>query len=214
LQEIIGFSQATERAVVLASRPARTLLGIAGAPGSGKSTLAEAIAREVGEPARIVGMDGFHLAQGRLAELDRLSRLGAVDTFDAAGFVSLVHRLRDAGEGTVYAPEFRREVEEATAGVVPIEPEVRLVIVEGNYLLLSEPPWDELRRLLDEIWYVERDEESRLGDLIARHMLYGKSEDEARNWARGSDEVNAEVVSGSRHRADFIVSLAPSSQSI
>lgn len=195
------------RARALAARDHRALLGITGAPGAGKSTLARAIADHVGEAARVVGMDGFHLSQARLEELGRLSRKGAIDTFDAIGFVTLVRCLRRAGAHTIYAPEFRRDLEESIAAAVSIEPSVRLVVVEGNYLLVSEPPWGDLQALFDEIWYCERDEQARIADLVARHQAYGKSEEEARRWALGPDQRNAKLIRANRPRADRIVRL-------
>src|SRR5689334_15907880 len=145
------------RAQALAATGSRRLLGICGAPGAGKSTLAQRLVGALGDRAVLVGMDGFHLAQRELRRLGREQRKGAPDTFDAAGYVDLIRRLRRNGaeQGdaeTVFAPEFRREIEEPIACAVPVAPEVPLVVTEGNYLLLPEPPWGALRALLDEVW--------------------------------------------------------------
>src|SRR5829696_8211024 len=104
-----------DRARALAESGERRILGIAGPPGGGKSTVARAVVAELGELARLVPMDGFHLAQSELVRLGRRDRMGAPDTFDAAGYVALLERVRAAGE-TVYAPEFRRPPEEPIAG--------------------------------------------------------------------------------------------------
>ncbi len=98
--------------------------------------------------------------------------MGALDTFDGAGYVALLRRLRLAGDEVVYAPEFRREIEEPINGAVAVPPDVPLVTTEGNYLLVNEGPWAEVRNLLDEAWYVVQDEETRLRLLIARHVEY------------------------------------------
>jgi len=199
--------QLVERAARLAADHRRVLLGITGPPGVGKSTLAKEIVRQVGDRARLVEMDGFHLPQSRLSELGRLERMGAIDTFDAGRFVALVHALRDPGEGTIYAPGFRRDIEEPIEAASPIEPDVRLVVIEGNYLLASEKPWRELRELFDEIWYCERDEEARIASLVDRHREFGKSLEEARRWALGNDQSNADLIVRSRSRADLIAAL-------
>lgn len=195
------------RAQALSARSSRALLGVTGAPGAGKSTLAQTIVQQIGDSARLVAMDGFHLAQSRLRQLGRLAEMGAIDTFDAAGFLTLMRRLRHPQQEIVYAPEFRREIEEAIACAVPVEPHVKLVVVEGNYLLAEEQPWDELRQLFDEVWYVEADERVRIADLIARHHAYGCSEEEARHRALHVDQRNAALIASTRSRADLIVRL-------
>lgn len=198
-------SELVERARAFAAADRRTLLGVTGAPGAGKSTLGDEIRSWTRGVARVVGMDGFHICKARLAELGRLDRMGAIDTFDAAGLVTLLRRLRDPGAEVVYAPEFRREIEEPIAGAVAIEPEARLVVIEGNYLLAAEEPWDQVRGLLDEVWYCEADEELRVANLIARHRTFGKSPEDARRWALGPDQRNAELIVRTRLRADLIV---------
>src|SRR5262245_1678528 len=104
------------RAAGLVSGGARRLLGVCGAPGAGKSTLAGALATALGRRAVVAPMDGFHLAQAELDRLGRADRKGAPDTFDAAGYVALLRRLRTATEPVVYAPRFHREIEEPIAG--------------------------------------------------------------------------------------------------
>jgi pantothenate kinase len=202
---MITTEQALERARRLAAGGRRALLGITGPPGGGKSTLAAAIAAELGEQAVLVGMDGFHLAQAELERLGKADRKGAPDTFDAAGYVALLRRLRAADEDVVYAPEFRRELEEPINAAVAVPRDVPLVITEGNYLLVDEGPWRHVRELLDETWYVVQDESTRVELLIARHIEFGKDPDFARDWVLRSDERNAELVATTRQRADALV---------
>jgi pantothenate kinase len=194
-----------ERARRLADGGGRRILGITGPPGAGKSTLAEALATALGRQARLVGMDGFHLAEAELRRLGRRDRKGAPDTFDALGYVALLRRLRAADEQVVYAPHFDRSLEEAIAGSVPVPREVPLVITEGNYLLVGETPWSAVRPLLDECWYVEPDEAERLERLVARHQRFGRSPAEARERSWGSDQRNAEVIAATRRYADLVV---------
>ncbi|MFI7604180.1 nucleoside/nucleotide kinase family protein [Micromonospora sp. NPDC049366] len=206
--QMLTVEELVERAGALAAAGPRQLLGIAGAPGAGKSTLAQRIVAEVGPSARLVPMDGFHLAQVELHRLGRTGRKGAADTFDANGFVSLLRRLHRLEPTSVYAPAFRRDLEEPIAGAIEVPPEVRLVVTEGNYLLLSEPPWDEVRSLLHEAWFLDLDAELRVRRLTARHEAYGRTPAEARAWALGSDETNATLVAGTAGRADLVVRLA------
>ena len=128
-----------QRATDLTAGGRRRLLGVTGAPGAGKSTVAEGVAAALGpRRAVVVPMDGFHLADPVLVALGRRERKGAPDTFDVDGFVALLRRLQTATD-VVYAPLFRRELELAEAGAVPVPPDVPLVIVEGNYLLHWAP---------------------------------------------------------------------------
>jgi pantothenate kinase len=195
-----------QRARALARAGGRRLLGIAGAPGGGKSTLASALLDALGpDTARLVGMDGFHLAQAELERLGRADRKGAPDTFDASGFAALLRRLRAAEDAVVYAPEFRREIEQPIACAVPVPREVPLVVTEGNYLLVADGDWAAIRGLLDEAWFVETEEVRRREWLIARHIAFGKAPDFAREWVLRSDERNAELVASTRDRADLVV---------
>src|SRR3954469_17999791 len=191
---------ARARALVVAGQ--RRILGIAGPPGGGKSTVARTVVAALGDEARLVPMDGFHLAQSELVRLGRRDRMGAPDTFDAAGYAALLQRLK-GDEPVVYAPEFRREIEEPIAGAIAIPREVPLVVTEGNYLLL----WPEIKPLLDECWYVETDEELRVQRLIQRHIQFGKTPEYARAWVLRSDERNAELVARTAAHADVLVRL-------
>ena len=191
----------------LAGTGRRRILGITGPPGAGKSTLADAIVEAMGDDARLVGMDGFHLAQRELARLGRQDRKGAPDTFDAAGYVALLRRLRENTEAVVYAPWFDRSIEEPIACTVPIEREVPLVITEGNYLLVDDGDWAQIRPLLGTCWYVDLDELTRIDRLVTRHQSFGRTPEQAREWVLRSDQRNAELVARTRERADLVVTL-------
>ena len=192
------------RARALAEQGGRRLLGIAGSPGSGKSTLAAEVTDALGGLAVLVPMDGFHLAQAQLDALGRAERKGAIDTFDAGGFAHLLVRLKAADE-LIYAPAFRREIEEPIAGAVAVPVGVPLVVVEGNYLLAEVGGWERVRPLLDEAWFLVPDESVRLDRLVARHMAFGRNRQAAEDRSFGSDQVNAEMVARTSGRADVLV---------
>lgn len=184
----------------------RALLGVTGAPGAGKSTVSARLVADLASSGRrvaLVGMDAFHLAQVELERLGRTDRKGAPDTFDANGFATLLQQLRVRGEATVYAPMFRRDLEEPVACAVPIGPEVDLVVTEGNYLLLDDGPWAAVRAVLDECWYVDLPQDVRRERLAARHRDHGWTPDAAWGRTLGSDEANARLVSATRDRADL-----------
>src|SRR3954453_1693171 len=190
------------RAHELAAGGERRILGIAGPPGGGKSTVARAVVAALGNAARLVPMDGFHLAQAELVRLGRRDRMGAPAPFDPAGYAALLRRLRGDDE-VVYAPEFRREIEEPIAGAIAVGRGVPLVVTEGNYLLL----WPEVQPLLDETWYVETDEDLRVQRLIQRHIAFGKTPEYARAWVMRSDERNAALVAETASLADVLVRI-------
>ncbi len=195
-----------ERARGLASG-GRALLGICGAPGAGKSTLAARLVEAVGPAAVIVPMDGFHLHDAELARLGLSDRKGAPETFDVHGYVDLLRRLRTETDHVVYAPRFDRSREESVAGAIAVRPEHRLVVTEGNYLLLDAPGWTDVPPLLDESWFVEGDDEVRLTRLVARHVSHGRPPDEAHRWATVSDQANADLVARTRGAADVHVDI-------
>ncbi|TWX40057.1 nucleoside/nucleotide kinase family protein [Frigoribacterium sp. ACAM 257] len=185
------------------------VVGLAGEPGSGKSTTATALAEALvaaGMSAVVVPMDGFHLAGAALARLGRLDRKGAIDTFDGSGWLALLRRLRRVEHGeTVWAPDYVRGLEEAVAGSIEVAPDVEVVVVEGNYLLVDEEPWRSARAELDLAWWVEVPQPERIRRLVARHVRHGMSEEAALAWASGPDERSAALVRATRERADAVL---------
>jgi pantothenate kinase len=193
------------RALRLLEGSRRAVLGIAGAPASGKSTLAEMVLIELERitptAAVLVGMDAFHIGHRVLERRGQVSIKGAPETFDVRGYVALLKRIREATD-TVYAPEFHREIEDSIAHTVEIPPQVRLVVTEGNYLLLSQPPWNEVRPLLDEAWFMHLADSERQRRMVARHSRFGHSHQEAMARTYGSDEANAQLVNDSPNAPD------------
>lgn len=183
----------------------RRLLGLVGAPGAGKSTLAQVLAQQWPTQVQVVPMDGFHLANHTLEMLGRRHRKGAPDTFDAYGFIALLKRLRTPmADEVVYAPNFERTLEEPVAGAIAMPPTTPLVVVEGNYLLLREAPWQQVRGLLDEVWFVDIPSDTRRQRLLQRHQQFGRSAQAAADWVRDTDEPNARRIEADQSAADVV----------
>jgi pantothenate kinase len=159
------------------------------------------------ELVTVVPMDGYHLSNKVLKELKRADRKGAPDTFDVAGFVSLVKRIRSEQSQNIYYPIFDRAIEESIAAQGVVTSATKVVIIEGNYLLHDEGGWEVINDLLDESWMVDVDDDKRISRLISRHIAYGKDPEAAKAWAKGTDEVNAKLIERGRTRADFVVAI-------
>lgn len=204
----VGFEELLAHARGLAVPGQRHILGIVGAPGSGKSTLAGAVVSALGPAlATLVPMDGFHLANTVLVAQGKRNRKGAIDTFDAMGCALLLERIaaQTDADPVIYAPVFRREIEEPIACANPVGWETPLVVVEGNYLLHDDDVWGRAAACLDTSWYLEPPTDLRHERLIRRHMEFGKAPEEAAAWALGTDEVNAELIGRSAVRADRVL---------
>lgn len=197
-------------AIALAGDDSRAILGITGSPGAGKSTLVDLLLARIrvangDEWVAHIPMDGFHLADVQLDRLGARARKGAPDTFDAAGYAHLLERVKQETDNPVYVPGFDRTLEQPLAAALVVPPAARLVITEGNYLLLDDPLWARARRAIDTVWFVASDENARIERLVARHIQFGKKPEEARAWVASTDQRNSDLVASTLSKADRVI---------
>jgi pantothenate kinase len=183
----------------------RRIVAVVGAPGSGKSTLAERLAAAL-PGAAVLPMDGYHYDDGLLRARGMLARKGAPDTFDVSGFGHMLQRLRRNEEDEIAVPVFDRDLEISRAGARMIGREVKMLIVEGNYLLLATPPWSHLHALYDVTVALDVPEAELRRRLVARWRGYGYAEDQITAKVEGNDLPNGRFVRESSKPADFILS--------
>jgi pantothenate kinase len=202
----ISNEEAKAIVVECASASTRTIIGIIGKPGGGKSTLSKYLLKGM-DPTlvSVVPMDSFHLSNKVLKELGRSDRKGAQDTFDVKGFTTLIQRIKMDSADPIYYPIFDRSIEESIAAQGVVYPSTRVVIVEGNYLMHDRDGWQEISPLLDQSWYAFLDEDIRISRLISRHIAFGKDPESAKAWAKGSDQVNAELIETGVGRCNFLI---------
>jgi len=188
----------------------RAVVGITGAPGAGKSTLAaelEAALRRKSLLAGSVPMDGFHFSNAVLDELGRHQRKGAPDTFDVAGYLAILDRVRRTGPDgeprEVLAPVYRRDLHEPVAAGTRIAGR-GIVVTEGNYLALNSLGWEGVRERIDLLVMVAVDEAELIRRLVARHMSFGRDRADAGHWVRAVDLPNARLVADCANRCDEI----------
>ena len=182
---------------------ARFLIGIAGPPGAGKSALAANLVQELGAGAKVVPMDGFHYDDAVLGARGLQARKGAPETYDVEGFLHLIARLRSGAE--VAIPVFDRSIELSRAAADVVTLSDRLLVIEGNYLLLNDPPWGDLAPRLDLTVFIDVPEPELERRLQQRWADHGKSIAEARVWIDTNDLPNIRRVKQGSRPADVVV---------
>lgn len=184
----------------------RLLVGIAGAPASGKSTLAADLATRLGPHAAVLPMDGFHLDNEVLTQMGLFHRKGAPETFDANGFVDLLRKLRTTP--SLPYPTFDRAADKTVPNGGEIDAATRIVLIEGNYLLLDIAPWSSLADVFDLTVRLDVDREDLEQRLIARWLDHGLTQPEALARAQGNDLPNADFVAQHARPADLVLRSA------
>ncbi|MDA8586208.1 AAA family ATPase [Rhodobacteraceae bacterium] len=179
----------------------RQLIAMAGPPAAGKSTISKALVAELGDSAALVPLDGFHFSNDILDARDLRARKGAPESFDLAGFSALLERLRTEAE--VAVPTFNRALDVSIGSSVLVKKHHNLIIVEGNYLLLDEPGWRDLKTQWDLSVALNVPEEVLEQRLIQRWLDHGLSAKDARTRAMSNDIPNARRVARNQTAADL-----------
>ncbi len=194
-------------AASLLTRPDRTVLGIAGGPGVGKSTIAQKLVAELGPVASYVPIDGFHMRHAKLESLGTAADKGMPHTFEGAAFADFIAALKSAA-GPVNGPGYSRQIEDVVEDAFTIPATARLLVVEGNYLLLATAPWWRVKPLLDRAIYLEIPTDKVRARLLRRHAEHGLFHaDRNRAHIERVDLVNYDTIQRSRPRADIAIDL-------
>jgi pantothenate kinase len=204
-----GVDQALTRAnEIIKKTDKRVIIGVVGKPGAGKSTLTSYLIDNLPKNSvSLVPMDGYHLSNQQLSRLGLADKKGALNTFDADGYIALVKRINNESDKDIYFPVFHREIEESYSADGVVLAKTKLVLTEGNYLLFDQAGWEKVLPELTETWYVNIDDKLRIDRLVKRHEFYGKNRQAAIAWANGSDEANAKIVEATSIRADIVINL-------
>lgn len=209
------------RLATRAEAEGRLLAGLAGIPGGGKSTFAAVlshVATHVLGPDTliVVGMDGWHYPN---AVLDRRTtrgvdgrdialqqRKGSPESLDVESLVNALNRLRTT-DASVSLPVYDRTVHEPIPDALSVPPETRIILVEGNYLLMTQPPWDRVAERLSPKLFLDCAPDVARERVIARHIRGGLTVDQAADKFERNDELNTETVRSTAINADHVIRL-------
>lgn len=192
-------------------RPGRSVLGLAGGPGVGKSMLAMRLVARLNAAtpglAAYVPMDGFHMKHAKLEALEAVADKGMPHTFESAAFAGFLAALK-AATGPVNGPGYSRTIEDVVPDAFTVTAEARLLVAEGNYLLLASSPWWQVRPLLDLAVFIEVPRETVRARLMKRHAEEGLfTEERNRAHIERVDLPNYDLVMRSKPRADLAITL-------
>jgi len=200
----------------------RFILGLVGDPGAGKSTtarlLVEGVNSKIKDVAIVVPMDGYHRYNAELRQLNLFELKGVPDSFDAEAFVAMLQSLRHqcvpnkpGHTAPIGVPAFDRAIEEPEQNAIQVKVEHKIIVVEGNYLLLDRPPWNKIPPLLDECWFIESERGVIEERLLARHIRGGRDAAAARAKMESTDLPNADLIEATKCRAQRVIALAQAS---
>lgn len=198
-----------DRIAALDDGSTRRIIAIVGAPGSGKSTLAEGLEKALNAQApgraTVLPMDGFHFDDAVLRQMDRLPWKGAPDTYDVGGLRSALLRLRANEEDAIAVPVFDRALEISRGSARLVPPDARLILAEGNWLLLDEAPWSTLAGLFDLTVMLDVPEAELRRRLTARWEHYGLEPTQIAHKLDGNDLPNGRRMRDNSRPADLTV---------
>ncbi|USP82035.1 uncharacterized protein yc1106_09309 [Curvularia clavata] len=200
----------------------RMLVALAGVPGAGKSTVSDALLIELAargiRDVAVVPMDGFHYTREVLSTFEdaelAFKRRGAPFTFDAEGCVRLVKLLKSTpvtveGEEDlcVTAPSFDHAAKDPVQDGIRISSRTRLIIIEGNYTLLRQKPWDQIAEICDERWFVDAPVDVVRDRLAQRHLAARIETSKAAAVARAeeNDIPNGELIRSLLIQPDVVI---------
>ncbi|XP_010679166.2 putative uridine kinase C227.14 isoform X1 [Beta vulgaris subsp. vulgaris] len=212
-------------AAVTSNPNLKYIVGLAGPPGAGKSTVAHEVVQrinklwpqkspsmdeQVGSPdvAIVLPMDGFHLYRSQLDAMEdpkeAHARRGAPWTFDPARLLKCLQTLRS--QGSVCVPSFDHGVGDPIEDDIFVSLQHKVVILEGNYLLLDEGVWNDISTMFDEKWFIDVDLDTAMQRVLKRHVSKSKKPlDEAKWRIEYNDRPNAEMIMKSKKNANLII---------
>lgn len=182
----------------------RLLIALVGAPGSGKSHLAQELAAALGPEAAIVAMDGFHRDNDWLDAQGLRAVKGAPQTFDTEGFATLLARMKTA-QTDCPVPIFDRDIDGVVEGCATVSATARIVLVEGNYLLLTQPGWRDLYPLFDLSIRIDTPEAELRDRLVQRWRAQNLDAAEITRRVEENDLPNGRVITREGRPADLVI---------
>lgn len=185
----------------------RIIVYLAACPGSGKSTLAlflEELFKTLNASCtfQAIGMDGFHFYNEYLKKHGLLGEKGSRNTFDVEKLKSYILKTK---EEDCFWPIYSRMVHDPIENQVYIQSDI--VLIEGNYLLSKDEPWNELLPLCDDSVFLNVDPSILKERLIKRKSL-SVGLDEATQFYERSDSKNIEYVLESKQTSNVEIELS------